>query len=325
MLLSKEQLLGMYRKMLLIRGFESTAAQLSYNQEIKGNVHLYINEEAIAVGVCEAIGKSGKLTSTHRGHGHQIAKGSDIKYMMAELFGKKTGNCMGKGGSMHIVDASVGTLGANGIVGGGVVHAVGAAYASKLDGNAYAVACFLGDGATNQGAFQESMNLAAIYKLPVLYVIENNEYAVTTRTAEYINAPLAFRGIPFGIPTYTVDGMDVLEVYAAAQKAVERALAGDGPSLIVAKTYRIEGHNTTYTMLEKRLNWYYRDEEEIVRGSLRCPIHFFKEYLTQTGVPAEELKAVEDSVSAEVAASVDFAKASPDPEPEVALMHVYAD
>lgn len=232
-----------YRRMVTIRLFEEKINDLFLAGELPGFVHLYIGEEAIGVGVCANLTDQDYITSTHRGHGHTIAKGANVKPMMAEIFGKKTGYCKGNGGSMHIASAAIGMLGANGVVGGGYNLAVGAALAQKMLKTRNVAVCFFGDGASNRGTFHEAMNMAAVWKLPIIFVCENNQWASTTpyRTATAVEN-IADRAVGYGIPGVIVDGNDVFAVYETAKTAVERARDGGGPTLIEAKTYRIKGH-----------------------------------------------------------------------------------
>src|SRR5260370_14975182 len=235
----KDLVLDMYRKMHRIRYFEQKIKELITSAEIPGFVHVSIGEEATAVGACAALRSTDRITSTHRGHGHLIAKGGDVARMMAEIYGKRTGYCKGKGGSMHIVDFSLGILGANGIVGGGIPIATGSALAAKLKGNDDATACFFGDGASNEGTFHESLNLASIWKLPVVYVCENNGFGEFTPTSAVTSVKdIAVRAAGYDIPGHVVDGNNVLEVYRYTSEAVARARRGDGPTLLECKTYR---------------------------------------------------------------------------------------
>lgn len=238
-----ESLLRLYRQMAKIRVFEEKAQELFLAGELPGFVHLYVGEEAIAVGICENLRQTDFITSTHRGHGHCIAKGADVYRMMAELYGKRDGYCKGKGGSMHIADFSIGMLGANGVVGGGYNLAVGAALASKLLQQDQLAVCFFGDGASNRGTFHEAMNMAAAWKLPVLFVCENNQYASTTsyRMTTAVQ-DIAVRAQGYGMPARIVDGNDVLEVYDTARDLVKWIRAGNGPMLLECKTYRVKGH-----------------------------------------------------------------------------------
>jgi TPP-dependent pyruvate/acetoin dehydrogenase alpha subunit len=241
--LSNEKLIEMYRTMKKIREFETKAAELFAEGSIPGFVHLYIGEEAVATGVCANLKDSDYITSTHRGHGHIIAKGGDLKYMFAELFGKATGYCKGKGGSMHIADADRGILGANGIVGAGHNIAVGAGLSAKYRGTDQVCVCFFGDGSTNQGTFHESLNLASIWKLPVIFVCENNLYGISMHQSRHqAIQDVADRAVAYNIPGVVVDGNDVLAVYEAAKEAIDRARNGQGPTLIECKTYRQRGH-----------------------------------------------------------------------------------
>ena len=237
------QLRHMHLIMVRIRRFEERAIQLFMAQEMPGFLHSYLGQEAVAAGVCETLEQDDSITSTHRGHGHVIAKGLQLDRMMAELFGKRTGYCKGKGGSMHIADFSCGVLGANGIVGGGIAIATGAALASKLRGTKRVAVAFFGDGATNQGSFHEAANMAAIWQLPVVLVCENNLYAVSTHQARHTRlTDLSERAKAYGFPGRTVDGNDPVAVYEAASEAVQRARRGEGPTLLECKTYKWMGH-----------------------------------------------------------------------------------
>jgi pyruvate dehydrogenase E1 component alpha subunit len=317
--LPKESLVSLYERMLLIRQFEERVAELFAEGKLPGFVHLYIGEEAIAVGVCSALRDDDFITSTHRGHGHVIAKGGDIQRMMAELYGKSTGYCKGKGGSMHITDMGVGMLGANGIVCGGVPIAVGAAYgAAKIRSTDQVAVAFFGDGATNQGAFHEACNMASAWKLPAVFVCENNLFGVGTRLGRIASSEdLAMRASAYGIPAASLDGNDVLAVREAAVEAVARARAGDGPSLLECKTWRHRGHfegeNPTYWDEDERQMWLARD-----------PIKRFGEKLVETGlVTQEELEKLDTEVQARIDEAVSFAEESPYPAPEDALNDLY--
>lgn len=321
----KEKLLEMHKKMLTIRRFEEKAVELFNAGDLPGGSHPYIGEEAVAVGVCANLRPDDRITSTHRGHGHCIAKGGDLKRMMAELQGKETGYCKGKGGSMHIADFSIGILGANGIVGAGLPIAAGSGLAAKMQGTDQVTACFFGDGAANQGGFHSSVNLAAVWKLPVVYVCENNMYAVTTPAAYALSVEdVADRGAAYGIPGVAVDGQDVMAVYEAAREAVERARRGDGPSLIECKTYRYLGH-----MLGEEAFFgpdiRYRSDEEIERWKERDPIALFEAKLAQMGVLTDEDSATIDAeIKNSIEEAVAFARESPLPAPEDALLDVFA-
>lgn len=311
----------MLRTMIRIRRFEERLATLFKRGELPGFVHLYLGEEAIATGVCSALRPDDRITSTHRGHGHVIAKGARVDKMMAELFGKVDGYCRGKGGSMHTVDFSLGIIGTNGIVGGGIPIGTGAAWGDQHLGRDSVTVVFFGDGASNQGVFFESMNLAKIWQLPVIFVCENNGYTEWTPTEKLTAGRIADRGKPMGIPGEQVDGNDVLAVRDVVTKAVARARAGDGPSLIEAHTYRWHGHNEG----EEAFAGAYRPEEEQQQWRAREPIAAYAtrlisdDLLTQAtwdAIDAEEIAGID--------AAVDFGKQSPFPDPEEALEHLYA-
>jgi acetoin:2,6-dichlorophenolindophenol oxidoreductase subunit alpha len=319
--LAPDMLIDMYRQMVLIRCFEEALKDLYARGEMPGLAHVYIGEEAVAVGICSALRRDDYITSTHRGHGHVIAKGGDIRRMMAEVMGKRDGYCRGKGGEMHIADFEIGMLGANGIVGGGLSLASGAALAAKVRGTDQVAVCFFGDGGANQGVFHETMNMAAVWKLPVVFVCENNyvmEYTDTRRVSA--NLDIAGRGRPYGLPSDSVDGMDVLAVYAAAREAVERARSGEGPSLIEAKTYRFEGHHQGDVRQAV-----YKDAAEEARWKARDPVKLFTQELLSAGVLDQaRLRALEAEVQLAVADAVSYAKASQMPLPEELTEHVYA-
>ena len=317
--LPKEKLVEMYRKMFEIRSFEEKVFELYAQNMVPGTIHLYAGEEAVAVGVCSNLRKNDYITSTHRGHGHCIAKGADPKRIMAEILGKKTGYCKGKGGSMHIADFSVGMLGATAVVGAGIPIAVGAGLSIKLRGTDQVVACFFGEGASNQGTFHEGINLAAIWKLPVLFICENNLYAMGTRQSRVmLIKDIANRAAAYGIPGVVVDGNDVLAVYEAAGKAVERARKGEGPTLIECKTYRHKGHSRIDPAK-------YRPREEVEEWLRKDPIKRFKEKLLKEKLLSEvEIQGIEMEVTNEIEKAVKFAVESPYPKPEEALEDVYA-
>ncbi|MEM3760191.1 MAG: thiamine pyrophosphate-dependent dehydrogenase E1 component subunit alpha, partial [Candidatus Bathyarchaeia archaeon] len=274
--LAKEKLTEMFRKMLEIRFFEEKVFDLYAQNLVPGTIHLYAGEEAVAVGVCSALRKDDYITSTHRGHGHCIAKGADLKRTMAEILGKKSGYCKGKGGSMHIADFSIGMLGATAVVGAGIPIAVGAALSIKLRKTSQVVACFFGEGASNQGTFHEGINMASVWRLPVIFVCENNLYAMGTRQSRVMNIEnIADRAIAYGIPGVVVDGNDVLAVYEATVKAVERARNGEGPTLIECKTYRHKGHSRVDPAR-------YRPKAEVEEWLAKDPIKRFREKLLQT-------------------------------------------
>lgn len=324
MAVEKEKLLEMYTRMLTIRRFEEKVKELLYAAQLPGFAHAYIGEEAVAVGACSALEDSDYITSTHRGHGHCIAKGADLKRMMAELLGKKTGYNKGKGGSMHIADFGVGILGANGIVGAGPPIATGAGLAAKLRESGQVTVCFFGDGASNQGTFHESLNLASVWKLPVIYLCENNMYGEWTPAADVVSVQdVADRAGGYNIPGVTVDGQDVIAVYEAVTEAVKRARAGDGPSLVECKTYRFEGHALGE---EAFLRGYtYRPAEELAEWkNQRDPVVLFQDKLVKLGVLTEEQAAqIDEEIKARIEEAVAFAQESPLPAPEEALDDVY--
>ncbi|MEE9419788.1 MAG: thiamine pyrophosphate-dependent dehydrogenase E1 component subunit alpha [Desulfatiglandaceae bacterium] len=314
--------LQMYRTMLRIRRFEEKLVELKARASIPGLLHLYIGEEATATGVCAALLPNDFITSTHRGHGHCIAKGGEISRMMAELFGRITGYCNGKGGSMHIANLELGILGANGIVGAGMPIAGGAGLSIKMRGTDQVVACFFGDGATNQGAFHESLNMAALWKLPVIYICENNQYAISVAQSRSTSIKDVYmRKDAYGIHGCMVDGNDVMAVYEAAQDAARRARNGEGPTLLECKTYRWRGHyegeaDRTYT---------YRTAEEIEGWKKGCPIERFrKKLLEEETFVQEDFDRINLEVKQEIEEAIRFAEDSPFPEPKDALKGLYA-
>lgn len=320
--ISKEKAEFMLERMLKIRYFEEKLKEI-HRLKIPGMVHLYIGEEAVAVGMCSPLTDRDYITSTHRGHGHVIAKGADLGGMMAELFGRKTGLCKGKGGSMHVADVSLGILGANGIVGGGLTLATGAALAAKLKGENQVVVCFFGDGAANQGMLCEGLNLSAAWKLPVIYVCENNLFHEFSPSAPVTAGKVADRAIPYGIPGVVVDGMDVLAVSQAAETAVARARNGEGPTLIEARTYRFEAHDQGEFAL---IGTTYRTEEEVAVWVARDPIKQFETWLVnEKRMTPAMIEEAHRAIKAEVEAAVAFADSSPWPEPEEAFDHVFAN
>jgi TPP-dependent pyruvate/acetoin dehydrogenase alpha subunit len=318
----KEQLLGMYRTMVTIRRFEETIRDLFFQGQIPGFVHVSIGEEAVAAGVCAALSEKDYITTTHRGHGHMLAKGGELKPMMAELFGRATGYCKGKGGSMHIVSYKLGIFGANGIVGGGIPIATGAALASSLRGNDAVAVAFFGDGASNEGTFHESLNLASVWKLPVIFVCQNNGYGEFTPTFEATSVQdIAVRAQGYDMPGVIVDGRDVVAVYEAALAAVARAKRGEGPTLIEAKTDRWEGH----VVGEQAFVANYRPEGEVDAAMQRCAIAHFTQQLLATGfVEQAELDRIRDEAQRDLDEAVAFAQSSPLPEPQQALDDVFA-
>jgi acetoin:2,6-dichlorophenolindophenol oxidoreductase subunit alpha len=316
--IDREKLLKMYEIMMEIRTFEDAAGKNFADGLIPGFVHLYAGEEAVAVGVCAHLTDRDFITSTHRGHGHCIAKGVDIPGMVAELMGKATGICKGKGGSMHIADVDKGMLGANGIVGGGPPLAAGAALTAKTLGTGGVAVCFFGDGASNQGTFHEALNLAAIWKLPVVFVCENNGYAESTPVHYHCSATdIANRASAYEIPGVVVDGLDLFAVYEASGEAIARARRGEGPTLLEAKTYRYYGHFQGDQVT-------YRTDEELNRYKSRDAIQAVRNYATDHGLAtADELQAIDVRVQAALDQAWTDAKAAAWPAPESALDDVY--
>ena len=315
----KENLLAMYERMYKIRKFEETTVKYYAAGLIPGFVHIYMGEEAIATGACAALVKSDYVTGTHRGHGHIIAKGANIKLMMAELFGKKTGYCKGKGGSMHICDFSLGIMGSNGIVGAGHNIAAGVGFALKMKNEGQVVVCFFGDGATNRGTFHESLNMASVFKLPIIYMCENNYYGISASTKEIMNIKdIAVRASSYGIPGIEIDGNDVEAVYNTTKSAVALARTGGGPALIVARTWRQRGHWEGDPDI-------YRTSEQRQEGLKKDPIILFPESLISRGLASKsEIEVIQKRVSDEIIAAVEFAKQSPNPDPEDLFTDVYA-
>jgi len=318
--LNDNSIVEMYKTMLKIRKFEQVAMNTFAEGKIPGFVHLYIGEEAVATGVCANLKDSDYITSTHRGHGHILAKGGDLKFMMAELFGKATGYCKGKGGSMHIADATKGILGANGIVGAGHNIAVGAGLSAQYRETDQVCVCFFGDASTNQGTFHESLNMASVWKLPVVFVCENNLYGISmSQDRHQAIKDVADRGVAYNVPGIVVDGNDVFAVYEAAEEAIKRAREGKGPTLIECKTYRHRGHfegdPCVYKPTEEQEEWLAKD-----------PIPRFEKYLVENEILTEEkLKEVQSKVESEIDEAVDFANNSPYPELESVLEDVYTD
>jgi acetoin:2,6-dichlorophenolindophenol oxidoreductase subunit alpha len=319
MKITKEQLLALYETMFKIRRFEEKASDLFADSLIPGFVHLYLGQEAVAAGVCSLLTPKDFITSTHRGHGHVISKGADVKLMMAELFGKKDGYCKGKGGSMHIADIDKGILGANGIVGGGQPIATGAALACKKKKTGGVAICFFGDGATNRGTFHESINLAALWALPVIYVIENNYFGEFCPIEESCSVQkLSTRAAAYGIPGITVDGNDVLAVRETAAKLIERARKGEGPSILECLTWRHHGHFEgdpgDYKPAKQQEEWLAKD-----------PLPRFRSYLADNQkIALKEIEGIEEKVDMIIADAVEFATNSPDPELSSLLEDVYA-
>lgn len=317
----EKKYLEMYKKMWLIRLFEENASDLFMKDMIRGSTHAYIGEEAIAVGVCSALRKKDYITSTHRGHGHCIAKGGDLNLMMAELFGRETGYCRGRGGSMHIADLDLGNLGANGIVGGGIGIATGAAFACKYRNDGGVAVCFFGDGAINQGVFYEAVNMASLWKLPVIYVCERNKFAEFSYSERFFPVQdLTKRTEPFGFKGIEVDGNDLLAVYELTTDLVSKARNGKGPSFIVANTYRIQGHTIgdplTYRIPGEVDKWKDENHDPILR---------FKNYLIKEEIiPADAVEEIEHAAILICEKAVEFAKDSPHPSPDSLMEDIYA-
>ena len=317
--LSKSQISEMYQGMLKIRYFENKVVELYSSGKMPGIAHLYIGEEAVAVGVCANLTESDFATSTHRGHGHLIAQGADLKKMMAEVLGKETGYCKGKGGSMHIADFSKGILGANGIVGAGIPIATGSGYSAKIRGTDQVTVAFFGDAASNQGTFHESINMAAAWKLPVIYVCENNLYGISVDIRKVTNTKdIATRALAYDIPGIIVDGNDVLEVYEVTKKAVEMARNKMGPTLIECKTYRWKGHHLGDPGI------IYRSEEERKEWKERCPIKSFRERLLKENIfTRNEVVLFENKAKEMIEEALEFAINSSFPEKEEAYEDIF--
>ncbi|MFZ0612920.1 MAG: thiamine pyrophosphate-dependent dehydrogenase E1 component subunit alpha [Desulfobacterales bacterium] len=311
----KEDLIALYRTMVTIRQFETRAGELFAAGRIPGFIHLSLGQEASAVGVCSCLRADDYLTTTHRGHGHIIAKGADLKKMVAELFGRQTGYCKGKGGSMHIADFSLGILGANGVVAGGLPIIAGAGFSIRMRKTDQVAVCFFGDGAANRGPVHEVMNLAAVWKLPVVFVVENNQFASTTAHRDACAVEdISLRAAGYNMPGTTVDGNDLLQVRQAAETAVARARRGDGPSLLENRTYRIRGH------FEGDPQKYRRPADVEAWQNDNDPIARFSRFLFREEVLTADMeKDIWDAVAIELTAAVEFAEQSPWPEPGQAL------
>ena len=318
---SKEQLMSFYETMIRIRRFEEETFEFYKKGLMAGLAHLYLGEEAIATGVCAALNEEDYIGSTHRGHGHLVARGADTDRMMAEILGKKTGYSNGKGGSMHIMAMDKGILGANGIVGGEIPIATGAAYSAKYRGTDQVAVSFMGDSATNEGTFHESINMAAAWDLPCIYVIENNLYGISVDIRDVTNTPdLAVRAQAYNIPGVVVDGMDVVAVYEAAKKAVERARKGEGPTLIECKTYRWQGHHVGDPATYRKR----RSETEKEDWMKKDPIPALKEAVLKAGIASEEdFDKLDRLVEDEIQAAVQFAVDSEYPPAEDAYTDVF--
>lgn len=317
---SKELFLEIYLVMHQIRKFEEKALQLFEQDKLRGSVHLYIGEEAIAASIIALLGDKDYITSTHRGHGHGIAKSRDLKRAFAELMGKETGFCKGRGGSMHICDFAKGNLGANAIVGAGMPIAAGSALAQKMRGTDNVTVTFFGDGASNQGTFHESLNLASLWKLPVIFVCENNGFGISVPAWQSTSVKdIAVRAAGYNLPGYTIDGNDVLAVLDTFSECLARARKGEGPSLIEAKTYRWKGHWTGDPEV-------YRTREEVEAWMAKCPIKRLRAYLLEQSLASEkELDGLEEQAIKDVEEAVAFALSSPEPDPATVMDDVFAD
>ena len=320
MQLTYERLLGAYRTMRMIRSFEDKLIELVNLGKMSGFLHVYLGEEAVATGVCAQLGEDDWVASTHRGHGHAIAKGVDVRGMMAELFGRRTGTCKGKGGSMHIADLDKGMLGANGIVGAGIPLATGAALTAKLKKSGGVAVAFFGDGASNQGAFHESLNLASIWKLPAVYVVENNGWGEFTPTEYVIPVKdIAERAAAYAMPALIADGMDFFDVFAKAGEAIARARRGEGPSLLECKTYRFAGHFVGDPLA-------YRSKEEVQRWTERDPLRRFATRVLADGLLSQEdLQRADREVARHIEEAVAAAEAAPLPDVAELTTDVYAN
>jgi pyruvate dehydrogenase E1 component alpha subunit len=318
--ISRDMYLEMYRRMVRIREFELTAMELFKRGQVKGAVHPYIGQEASGVGVCMALKKDDLIAGTHRSHGHNIAKGADTKKMFAEILGKDTGYCKGRGGSMHIAAFETGSLGALAVVGSGIPIAVGAALGFKMQKLARVSVPFTGDAGTNTGNWHESLNMASIWDLPIVFVLENNQYGVSTNIRYSTNIDdLSIRAQSYGIPGVRVDGFDVLAVYAEAVKAVGRARRGEGPTLLVTESYRLEGHYAGEPEV-------YREREEVQEYWKKDPIPRFREEIISRKIAMkDELEAIDEEIKKEMVDAVTFAMESSEPDPETSMDYIYAD
>ena len=316
---SNKAAIKLYKEMYRIRLFDTKASDLFLEGQLAGNIHTCIGQEAVCVGACQALKPTDFIAATHRGHGHCLAKGGDTKLMMAELFGKATGYCRGKGGSMHIANVDLGILGANGIVGAGIPIAVGSALASKIQGTDEVTLCFFGDAASNQGTFHEAVNMASAWKLPCVFLCENNLYGVSVNISRVTNVKdIAQRAKAYDIPGTVVDGNDVFAVMTAVKAAADRARKGDGPSLVECKTYRHHGHYEGDPQV-------YKTREEIEKWKKRDPIVLLLNDIISNGMASvAEMTALEDEVKQEIEDAVVFAKDSPFPDPSETTTEVYS-
>jgi TPP-dependent pyruvate/acetoin dehydrogenase alpha subunit len=316
-----ERWLHFYRQMVKIRLFEEEVNQLYLGAKMPGLAHLYIGEEAVAVGVCEALRRNDYITSTHRGHGHCLAKGASMDKMFAELLGKEAGYCRGKGGSMHIADQDTGNLGANAIVGGSAGIATGAAMSAKMRGSDQVAVCFFGDGALGQGLLYETMNMASLWKLPVIYVCENNQYNEYTHYRETTAGEVTGRAAAFGVETESIDGQDVRLVHTTAQRLVERARRGEGPAFLQCHTYRFHGHHVG----DIDRSYYRNKKEEGEWKNQRDPLKLLADWLQKNKLAdADLLGRIENEIAAEIKQAVTFALDAPYPAPDEVKQHVYA-
>ena len=320
----KELYMLMLKRMMLIRRFDETVKDLVQSAELVGMAHCYIGEEAVAVGACTALRDEDYITGNHRSHGHPISKGGDVRRAMAELLGKATGYCKGKGGSMHLADFEIGILGESGIVASALPVAVGAALGSRMQNNDRVVISFFGDGASNQGACHEAMNMASIWKLPVIFLCENNQYAVTTSFRDTVAVEnVSDRAVAYNMPGVLVDGQDVMAMHEATVVAIQRARAGEGPSLIEAQTYRYEDHSEG---LNRILREPYRTDEEVALWKERDPISLHSTWLKEQGVATEEeIDSVRSEVSQAIDDALEFARNSPYPDADDLFTDMYAD
>jgi pyruvate dehydrogenase E1 component alpha subunit len=319
--LTREMLLDAYRTMRMIRGFEEKLLELVSLGKMAGFMHLYAGEEAVATGVCMHLGERDKVASTHRGHGHCIAKGVDVAGMMAELFGRSTGLCKGKGGSMHIADMEKGMLGANGIVGAGIPLATGAALTAKLKRSGGVAVAFFGDGATNQGAFHESLNMAANWKLPAVYVVENNGFGEFTPTDFVIPVEdIAVRADSYAMKSLIADGMDLFDVYAKAGEAIDHARSGAGPVLLECKTYRFQGHYVGDSLLYRSK----QEAEDWIQN--RDPLQLFEMHVIEASLAdSDDLRRIDGEIEQELNAAVEAAEAAPFPDLAELTTDVYVE
>jgi acetoin:2,6-dichlorophenolindophenol oxidoreductase subunit alpha len=321
MKLEKQDYIKIFHQMLRIRSFEENLYQMYLRKEVPGmSPHLSVGQEAVAVGICHALKEQDYLLTTHRGHGHVLAKGANMKRMLAEILGKETGYCHGRGGSMHIADVDLNIIGANGIVGGGLPIAVGSAISSKYKKRDTVTVCFFGDAASNIGTFHESLNMASVMKLPVIWVCENNKYGLSTNIETTLaSETIAARASSYDMPGCTVDGNDVIAVYEKGCEAVDRARSGKGPSIIEATTYRWYGHGASD-------NRSYRTREEEDQAKEKCPVARFGSYLLSESIASkDEIKALEAEANEEVAIAIEFAQQSPWPVAKDVMKYVFSN